>query len=188
MLKKSEYKALQAQLIVPVVVTQIIQGVEPLDDVAEYTIDEIVSEMKPDTALLCLALSAYNLATHKAHFASARALNLFARNIMDDYGPSWLAYQSHTGCDLDEQDVRAQLVHIPEDLEALADLLDVLQADLADEDGDQQVAAVLCDILAAIARAHMISAEEELYQIQLGSLPRQAVSSGNVIVFPGGRP
>ena len=171
---------LRTDFVVPLILGQMFAGLEPLDEVAEYTIHDIVGDLRPDCGLLCVALCAAEIAGHYPRTAIAGVLGLEAERIIAEFGSLWLHHAA--GAEGDAQAVRESLVHIPEDLEVLADLLDATQAALEDADATGRT---LCDMMALQARAHAEGAEEELQTISLMPLPRAA--AGKVIPFPARR-
>lgn len=187
-LTKQELAALHAKFVVPLVVQDMLRGVEPLDDVAEYSMHDIVGELQPDTALLCVALCAQNLGAHLAHLSLGAVLQGCAERIIDEYGPLWVAHEQKKA-QMDDLAVANVLVNIPEDLEEMGDLLLALCGELEDE--QQAVPAILCDILGAEAHMHMEFAEMQLEKMalldrdspELPELPAQAAGD-NVVAFP----
>lgn len=67
-------QALENDFILPIVIRQMMQGLEPLDQIAALTMHDILEELEPDTALLCIALSARKIALHCAHMPAAGML------------------------------------------------------------------------------------------------------------------
>jgi hypothetical protein len=196
---ESTLAKLHAKFVVPVAVERMLRGEEPLDDVAEYALNDIIGELQPDTALLCLALCAQHVATRLSYLPIARTLLMQAETIIGEYGPVWLANEAGSTLP-NEKSLRALLSHIPEDLEALGDLLGATLGEL--DDDSTSVAAILCDILSGQAAAHKETAEAELDQI-MASAPLRPSAGGakkpvraekaanlgdNVILFPGARP
>jgi len=175
---------LHARFVVPIVVDQILKDQEPLDDIAEHAINEILFEFCPDTALLCLAMCARHIADATAHLPISRALVIQCDQIVEEYGPLWLAHEQSPE-KLDNQAVKEVLSFIPEDLEALRDLLD---ATLGALDEDHCLAAILCDVLSFQASHHCGLAERELQNINVRPQSRPVVDlakrHGNVIPFP----
>lgn len=174
-LSDNDRTRLRTDFVVPLIIGQMFAGLEPLDDVAEYTIHDIVGDLKPDCGLLCVALCAAEIASHYESLPVAGILALESERIINEFGRLWLRDK------IDAAEIRQSLVHIPEDLEVLADLLDATQAEITDTD---ITARTLCDMMALQARFHAESAEEELQRIKLAPLPRQAVETGKVIPFP----
>jgi hypothetical protein len=180
-LDHNERAKLHAKFIVPIVIDAMLRGDEALDDVAEYSIHEILSELAPDTALLCIALCAQHLAAGANNLLIAHALHAEADMIVNEYGPHWLAHEAGARA-LRDRELRELLSFVPEDLEALGDLLEGLEAEL---DESRAIAAILCDILKTQARSHMEAAESELAAID-DARPGggRAGAGGNVIPFP----
>lgn len=176
---------LQADLVVPVVVIRMLDDREPLDDVAEYAMNEIMFDMSPDTALLCIALCGAGIAESISALPAAGGLKIQCAQIIEEYGPLWLAHGTHAES-LDNATVRELLSFIPEDLESLRDLLD---AALGEMEEDHCVAAILCDILSLQADHHRLLAEQELAKINIRRQSRPRVEfarrhGANVIPFP----
>lgn len=177
---------LRGDFIVPLIVAQIFAGTETLDDMAEYTIHDMIGDLKPDCGLLCIALCATEIAAHYPRTAIAATLAMESERVIAEFGALWLHHGLGARADA-LQTIRASLVHIPEDLETLADLLDATQGELP---AHAHTARTLCDMLALQARAHAESAEEELYNINLMPLPRPATPapamapSATIIPFP----
>lgn len=182
-LSADEQTRLRTDFVVPLIVAQMLAKLEPLDEVAEYTVHDILGDLKPDCGLLCVALCAAEIAGHYPRTPIAGVLALEAERLIGEFGSLWLRHATGGGPD-SAQLVRESLVHIPEDLEVLADLLDATQADLPEDD---IIARTLCDMLALQARAHSENAEDELHQISLARLSRSATRGGNIVPFPGRR-
>ena len=188
-LSHKELAALHAKFVVPLVVQDMLRGLEPLDDVAEYSMHDILGELQPDTALLCVALSAQHVGAHTAHIPIGKTLQIRAERIVDEYGPLWLAYEQGRA-QMDDAAVADLLTHIPEDLEEMGDLLLALCGELEE---DHAISAILCDILGAEAHMHMEFAEMQLEKLALldsepPELPSTAqnepVGGDNVVPFP----
>ncbi|MBU0858758.1 MAG: hypothetical protein KJ667_02365 [Alphaproteobacteria bacterium] len=172
---------LRTDFVVPLILSQMCAGLEPLDDVAEYTIHDIIGDLKPDCGLLCLALCASEIAAYYPHAPIAGTLALESERIIAEFGSLWLHHSTGLQAQNDIRTIRESLVHIPEDLEVLADLLDATQATLDEAD---ITGRTLCDMMALQARAHAESAEDELHNINLMPLPRAATEQAKIIPFP----
>lgn len=178
-LKTNELAQLYADFIIPAIAGDMLTGTEPLDDVAEFTMHDIIAGMKPDAALLCIGLCAMQISTAKAHLPIAGVMGIEAEQMIDEYAPHWIAHKN--GAAVNDAALREQLTHLPEDLEALRDFLEATKVEIMEENS---VAAKLCDILALQAEAHAAAAETELEGINLSALPREAMKEGNVVLFP----
>ncbi len=184
-IQDKDLATLCVDLIIPMVVGDMLAGTEELDDVAEYTIHEMIGEMAPDTALLCVALCAQRIAGRFGNIPTCHALDIESNRIIEEYAPLWLAYKNKN-TDLSDKEIRDLLVYIPEDLEALGDLLDTIQASLARNDN---IASYLCEILAVQAHAHSEAAQTRLEELNMPVASRDGAhalpGTDNVIVFPG---
>lgn len=159
---KEDVARLHAYLVVPVAVSDALMAATPLEGDTQYGLHVALSEIDPDSALLAIALSAYRIAQDYAkEIPVASALKMEADKIIQDYAPDWLAhYHAHP---VQGDDLYDLLSHVPEDLEAMADLLESLQASLRDEENP---AHTLCSVLAIQARAHMEIADYVLTELE----------------------
>ncbi len=149
------------RLQVPLVIGDILNDQEDLSDDTYRALHDILSEDQPDSALLSIALSAYILANrHVGKAACFSLLKIECERIIAEYGMLWLRNaQAKT---LDDNMVFETLVHIPEDLTCLAELLEFAGILLNTENSD---AAEICDILVTQAHAQAIIAETFLEAI-----------------------
>lgn len=177
---------IQSQLVIPVIVGYMLRGLEPFDEIAEYTMDDMIGSMWPDSALLTIAFSAKQIADHNAHIPMAAALGIEASRIIAAYAPLWIAHSRNIPANGD--DIRDLLTNIPEDFEALCDLLDVTGGELAESTGP---ARPLCELMSAQALAHKSFAE---YKLETMGILESALrfdagqsETSNVIAFPGKR-
>lgn len=194
-LSMNDFSRLRAHLVVPLIIGDIMSGAEELDEEARYALHDALSEIDPDSALLAIALSAQEVAhDFIGSVPVAVAVKFEAEKILQDYGPDWLA--NYHGGPVDEQGLFNLLQTLPEDLEALADLLDAMAASLHHD----PVAQDLCGILSLQARAHMDIADYILGELDrelfaegdcnaeaLAATQTRTYSGDNVIVFPGNR-
>lgn len=178
---------LHAKFVVPMVVDQMLRDEEPLDDVAEHAMNEILFELCPDTALLCIAMCARHIARDTEHLSISKALTLETDQIINEYGPLLIAHEKEPHR-LNDDEIKAILIHIPEDFEALRDLLEATMGELEE---DHSTAAILCDILSIQADHHRDMAEIELQSLNLRPQnrpqePEQKSELGgeNIIAFP----
>lgn len=176
--------ALNVRFIVPLAVQRMLAGDEELDDIAEYTIQDIFGELPPDAALLGLALCAQHIGSHVHDLAIGRVLTVEAEKIIDEYGPVWLAHEAGQITMANAALVRL-LANVPEDLECLSDLLLATCQTLAEE--ERAIPAILCDILGDMADLQHAYAEAEMEALdreneQCAELVMAA--GANVIPFP----
>jgi hypothetical protein len=191
---KEDVARLHAYLVVPVAVSDALLSAAPLEGETQYGLHVALSEIDPDSALLAIALSAYRIAQdYTGQIPVASALKMEADKIIQDYAPDWLAhYHDHP---VQGDALYDLLSHVPEDLEALADLLESLQASIRDP---QDPAHTLCAVLAIQARAHMeiadyvltaienenLGLEEETDRFNTPVLFEEITPGSNIILFP----
>lgn len=199
-LSQNDIDQLRQHLIVPLAVSDILLHDLPVEFDMQYGLHLALSEIDPDSALLAVALCAQDIANKAMMRAPiAAALHQEASHILDDYGTTWLHH--HKTGPMPENDYEQILQTVPEDLEALADLMDALIADLEEEGTN---IAVLGNLLSIQARAHMEIAdfileeiEFEKYSKHIGDAPENILKretidldahiGNNIIVFPGAR-
>ncbi|MDB5490973.1 MAG: hypothetical protein JWO78_822 [Micavibrio sp.] len=175
---------LHHELLAPVAVHEIIKGHDELDETARYTLDVMIAEFKPDTALICIALCAAHIAEmHSGYLPIAGSLGFEAGRIVHEFGPTWLANADRRLTAAHERHVMDLLDQMPEDFEAMADLLDATRAHLIETTDS----AILCEILSQNARAFIDYLEEQAIEAErVGhhfNLQHLEVD-GNVITFP----
>ncbi len=191
-LSDQDLALLHTKFVVPIVVGQILRGDETLDETSEYVLNTVIADLQADTALLCVALCAQRLAAHCGHLPVARMLRAEADRVVEEYGAPWLA--RNRGADIAAGDAMKMLGYLPEDLEAMAHLLD---ATLGEMQQQKSPAGRLCDLLAVQAHEHMDDAEAQLQRLQVkrGHRARQGElalaqneSVVNIVPFPARRP
>lgn len=183
-----QIQALENDFILPVIIRQMMQGLEPLDRVAEFTMHDILGELEPDTALLCIALSARKIAHHCAHMPVAPFLEKETDRQIARYGPLWLIHAQDADR-LDDQKIFALLSHIPDDLQTLGKMIRHMRAHIGN---GERVPGVLCEILSiqaetfkgramSILRASII--RQNIDDV-MESLSETGRDSGNIVPFP----
>jgi len=197
MLSEHDLAGLTNRLQVPLIVQDILNDQGALTDDVHYGLHEVLSNYEPDSALLCIALSARKIAARFQHrIANLAVLKMECDRIIADYAELWLNNAQRRP--IDDNLVFDTLMNIPEDLECLAELLEINQAFLQKYSKD---AAELCEILIVQATAQVIVAEtfmeimdkEETDSMAndnaLEDIPAQAAAMGgnNVIQFPRAR-
>jgi len=199
-LAKSDIEQLRSYLIVPLAVSDILHHDLQVEPDMQYGLHMALSEIDPDSALLAIALCATHIAEKNLIYAPiASALMKEANDIIAEYGPAWLHHHKQGPM---PQDVYADVLQtVPEDLEALADLMDALCADLGSEG---EATPILTNLLSVQARAHMEIAEfilaesavdyNEMVEFTLDDVapmdleevtPTHAMGD-NIILFPSG--
>ncbi len=201
---KDEYEQMRQQLIVPLAVSDILRHELNVEADMQYGLHMALSEVDPDSALLAIALCTLDLSKKtKERAAISTALEKEASDILTDYAPKWLHHNLNSP--IPSHLYEEMLDTVPEDLEALADLIDALRADLEEEG---TAIDTLLKLLSIQARAHMEIADFVLSEIAyekqsdqekdagpsfgFGSYqqaePKQVKASfagDNIIVFPG---
>lgn len=191
-LSMEDFSKLHAYLVVPVIVADIVAGAEPLDEEARYALHDALSEIDPDSALLAIALSAQHIASqYVGKIPVAVAVKFEAEKMLQEYGPDWLS--NYHGGPVNEDSLYDMLQTLPEDLEAMADLIDAMSSSIIRD----SIAQDLCAILSIQARAHMEVASYIIEELETsfmesgdttGDTPAAAqtlpYSGENVILFP----
>lgn len=169
MLGNKDLAILTNRLQVPLIISDILNGEGALTDDVFMGLHEILSDDQPDSALLSIALSAKQIATtHQDANASIALLSIECDRIIFEYGQLWL--RNAQSKDLDDNLVFETLVHIPEDLEALNELLEITKLYLTTRDPE---AASLCDIMCTQAKAQGMIAETFLES--MNDLPEENI-------------
>lgn len=174
---------LLTRLVVPIAVRDILSENIAITPDIQYGMHEALSDMAPDTALLAIAFSAWHVAVRFMPDVSVACVLYFeADKIAAEYGQEWLARYD---AGLPEGDMPYEtLYHIPEDLEALADLMDTLCSGITEQEPE---VAALCEILSIQARAHMEIAAYALGETDSAVVDSLAVpveNNDNIILFP----
>jgi hypothetical protein len=155
MITDKDLARLTNRLQVPLVVQDILDGKESLTGDIQYALHEILSNYQPDSALLCIALSAKRIAQRFMHLAPSMAvLRMDCERIIEDYARLWLDHARKRP--VDDNLLMDTLSDIPEDLESLAELLDCAAMYLERKNAE---AAGLCEILAIQARSQALIAD-----------------------------
>ncbi len=153
------------RLQVPLIIGDILNGEGALTSDVQLGLHEILSEDQPDSALLSIALSARSIA--ETYYGSASIFEMIIMEtdrIIAEYGMMWLRNaQAKT---LDSNTVFETLVHIPEDLESLCELIEFAKMTLT---GSNDESAEICKILITQANAQSIIAQTFIDSMDLGS-------------------
>jgi len=156
-----DYALLITKLELPMAVRDAIEGSRELDDETHLALHEVLSEMKPDTALLAIAVSAKMIA---GAYPDTEILTLECDRIIQEYGPVWL--ENARNETIDSGYLVSLLDRIPEDLEGLTELIEV---NLSYATLDSAAVSDICDIFQIQASAQAIIAEEYLSIMELAS-------------------
>ena len=189
MLSDKELAKLANTLQVPLVVQDILDERDILSPDVQYGLHEVLSDYQPDSALLCIALSARKIAgTYKHNCPNMAVMKMECDRMIADYAELWMRHADKKM--LDDTLVFDTLEQIPEDLEALAELLEINMGFL--HKANHELAG-LAEILAVQARAQVLVAdtfidliEQEPEETQPTSDAQQLQAfNDNVIPFPG---
>jgi hypothetical protein len=182
-LTENELVKIESQLVVPVIVGLMLRGQEPVDEIAEFTMHDMIGHMEPDTAALCIAFCAHHIAIHDQNILTSGALLSEATMIINDYASMWL--DNTEGKEQSNLEVIEQLCNLPEDLDSLADLLDATSNAISNKHSTE---GLICEILAIQAHAHRDYAES-LLGVNTGcAAPKRTANiphADNIIPFPG---
>ncbi len=194
MLSERDLARLANTLEIPMVVQDILDGGTVLAPEIRYGLHEVMSNYQPDAALLCMVLAGRKIAMRclKRHgsrnFSGMAVLKMECDRLIEDYAELWI---NHAGSrPVDDNLLFDTLSQIPEDLESMAELLE-MNAALLRSRGEREDMAVICDILAIQGRAQTLIADAfvevmEQNEAALEILPA-ATGTGNdnnVIAFP----
>lgn len=169
MLSNKDLAILTNRLQVPLIIGDILSGEGALTDDVRMGLHEVLSDDQPDSALLSIALSAKQIAdAYGETNASIKLLNIECDRIILEYGQLWL--RNAQAKSLDDNLVFETLVHIPEDLEALKELLEITAIFLSTK---APQTADLCKIMISQAQAQATIAETFLEG--LNDMPEQDI-------------
>jgi hypothetical protein len=178
---------LHTKLVVPFAVGDLLKNSEEITPDIQYALHEHLSEMDPDTALLAIALSVGHISARLCpDVPVACALTVEAEKVLNEYAADWLAHADGRLPSREGDALFEVLEHVPEDLEALADILESVQSSIQES---QPAIAEICNILAIQARAHMEIADFVLSELQGHEVQKTPHYKGsengeNVILFP----
>ncbi|MEM6810864.1 MAG: hypothetical protein AAF549_00175 [Pseudomonadota bacterium] len=199
-LGKCDSDRLREYLIVPLAISDILFHDLEVEPDMQYGLHHALSEIDPDSALLAIALSAYDIAERNSLYVPiASALQKEASNIIEEYGPIWLRHFKDGP--MPPEIYNSVLQTVPEDLEALADLMDALSADL---ECVNEATPLLCNLLSVQARAHIQIADFVLEELakdtsqpnisrdvptpsETFEIQEKQTYKDNIIIFPGSK-
>lgn len=191
MLTDKDLAKLTNRLQVPLVIQDILDQKETLSGDIQYGMHEVLSNYQPDSALICIALSAKRIASRYLHLSPNMAvLRMDCDRIIEEYAQLWLDHARKRP--VDDNLLMDTLADIPDDLESIAELLDSAQMYLEKKNAE---AAGLCEILSMQARQQAIIADTfvDMIEQDTGKLPTAAMQDNakpkssygdNVIPFP----
>ncbi len=129
-LSDKDLARLQTHFCLPLIAGEAMEAQRLLTADEEYAFHEVLSDMQPDAALICMALCCEQMSlNHAADIPAAAALMMEADRILSAYGLLWLAHADQDE-DLHEALVMDILKNIPEDMECLEELVAGLELEL----------------------------------------------------------
>lgn len=165
LMREQDIAKIANRLQVPLIIADILNGTGALTNDVHMGLHEVLSDDQPDSALLSIALSARALAVRFDGCAAIfDMLKTDCDRIIAEYGMMWL--RNAQSKSLDDNTVFETLVHIPEDLECLAELLEFAKMTLEDADNN---AADLCNILITQANSQSLIAQTFLEGMDMGT-------------------
>ena len=163
-MRKKDIATIANRLQVPLVIADILNDEASLTDDVKYGLHEILSNDQPDSALLSIALSAHAIASDENNEGAIfDSLRIDCERVISEYGMMWLRNAQSER--LDNNAIFETLVHIPEDLEIIGELLGLTRINLEFTNSD---AAQLCKILQVQAGAQSLIAQAFLDSMDIG--------------------
>lgn len=177
---EDQLEKLRQHLIVPLAISDILRHDLDVEPDMQYGLHMALSEIDPDSALLAIAICVSDIAEKNIESSPiAAGLAREANSIIEDYGPTWL-HHYHRG-PMTSNEFEGVLETVPEDLEAIGDLLDALGADLAEHNN---ATTILSNLLSIQARAHMEIADYILAEIAFERASKDSTESGDTSAAP----
>lgn len=193
MLSERDLARLANTLEIPMVVQDILDGGTLLAPEIRYGLHEVMSNYQPDAALLCMVLAGRKIAMRclKRHgarnFSGMAVLKMECDRLIEDYAELWMDHAGRRP--VDDNLLFDTLTQIPEDLESMAELLE-MNAALLRSRGEREDMATICEILAIQGRAQTLIADafvEAMERSETVPEPLTIVAANvgdNVIAFP----
>lgn len=165
------------RLQVPLIIRDLLESKEPISDDMGYSLHVVLSDMRPDSALLAIALSAKVLVSGiKKPSAGDAVLHGLSARIIEDYAPRWLAtYGNAAAAQGFLMDVFGR---VEADLISLYELLKIASALQKDE----RVAALL-HVLGMQAEAQADIAAEFINLMECEFMQGEPLFHGSSVVF-----
>lgn len=148
--------ALERNFPVLETIQSILSGSPIQDDTfgeGHHSLHATFSEFQPDSALICMALGTLRILDTIGE--NSPILEMECKRIIGEYGPLWL--DNADMADTDPREVLERLMHVPDDLGSLSELLRFHADSLR---GDHIRAAVFMDIFQVQAEAQIVIAED----------------------------
>lgn len=146
---------MNTKLCVPLIMQDIMDNETSVDEETIFGLHDMISDFEIDTALLAIAAGALQIVrSEDVASPSLHVLAIECQRIICEYGDAWIG-QNKVG-DPDHEYILSILAQMPEDFEALTDLIDSALGCL----DETSKTAILLDILSVQAGAQMLIAEE----------------------------
>lgn len=172
---------LHTHFSLPLVVSDVLRRIGPLSDDEEYAVHLALSEMQPDSALLCIALCCQHIAArHSLDDPDAFTLAAESARVVDAYGPLWL-HHAEGGAAASESLIVARLGQVPLDLEALTEAMESVGEGLPASD---LCAAQLLQAFRIQAESHALIAESYIETLGMAA----SLSGKAPVRFSSGEP
>ncbi|MCK5284052.1 MAG: hypothetical protein KAJ86_00550 [Alphaproteobacteria bacterium] len=152
------------KLQVPLIVSELLDAKTVLTSDTKYALHELISNFKPDMALISIAISIRKIITTQLNKTSAsiKILEMECDKIIDEYGV--LCFKEIQSEKAIASDVFNSLIYMGEDFESLTNLLDS-NAFLLQEQGG--VAFKLYEILRVQAKTQSMVVETALMMVNI---------------------
>ena len=123
MLNNQQLAKLTNGLQVPAVISDILDGNSDLSDDVHYALHDVISDLGPDEALLCIALAGRKISTlSDSEVQTLPIMRMECDRIIEEYGALWLAHANENEIAREEKTLELLDV-ISEDIEGLNELL-----------------------------------------------------------------
>ncbi len=157
MLSNQQLATLCNKLQAPVVISEILDERCALTDEVQYALHEVISDLNPDSAVLCIALAARKIAgMTDSNAQTIPIMRMECDRIIEEYGEILIQAANENEEERGER-VLEMLDVISEDLEGLTELLEFCSDFVF---YDHKIIAELCSILQIQARAHALITEQ----------------------------
>ncbi len=192
---------LMAKLTVPVAVSEILLENRKLEEDECLALHQILSDMEPDTAFLAMSMAIAELGCFQGVRKTPLmgTLTLQARQYVSEYAPLWLENAQSATHVMDEHHVYDLLSTLPEDLEALNEMIVIVLSSSAIDDTAKQmlrvfqiqsnahrlIAESLLEEFEALGGASdLLPSFDEIEQAYQANAAQKEQGQNNIITFP----
>ena len=160
-LTRKQIDFLYQKLIVPIAISDIVTYDLEIEPDMQYNLHMTLSELDPDAALIAISLCSSMLIEKISKTAPITSiLKNEAENLIEEYATRWIGH--HNNAAISDEVLQNVMRHVPEDLESMADFLDVLCSEINNNNSN---IVIIANILSIQARAHMEIADFILQEI-----------------------